>query len=112
MELQGVVDEVVRSVYRLNGRLSDEACWTSDLQEEAEASRQMVEGLVAQVNHSVQHTYIQGNPWSLCTLAMLMYLSGGNFFGHATVVVRRLGCRRVAQTIRKRYPAVTNTGVS
>lgn len=56
MELQGVVDEVVRTVCRLHGRLSDKACSTSNLQEEAEAARQMVEDLVAQVNRSVLHT--------------------------------------------------------
>ncbi len=61
MELQGVVDEVVRTVCRLHGRLSAEACWTRNLQEEAEESRKMVEGLVAQVNGSVLQ---QGRTWS------------------------------------------------
>lgn len=47
--LQGDVDEVINMVRRLHGRLSDAACWTRNLQEDTEASREKVTGLIAQV---------------------------------------------------------------
>lgn len=48
--LQGDVDEVMSMVRRLHGRLSDAACWTRNLQEDTEASREKVSSLIAQVN--------------------------------------------------------------
>lgn len=47
--LQGDVDEVMSMVRRLHGRLSDAACWTRNLQEDTEASREKITSLIAQV---------------------------------------------------------------
>eukprot|EP00752_Nemacystus_decipiens_P007899 g7058.t1 len=47
--LQGDVDEVMKMVRRLHGRLSDAACWTRNLQEDTEASREKVSSLISQV---------------------------------------------------------------
>lgn len=53
--LQRDVDEVVDMVGLLHGRLSDAACWTRNLQEDTQASRQKVASLIAQVNIYVKH---------------------------------------------------------
>ena len=48
--LQRDVDEVMNMVRRLHGRLSDAACWTRNLQEDTEVSREKVSSLISQVN--------------------------------------------------------------
>ncbi|CAM9961438.1 unnamed protein product, partial [Pylaiella littoralis] len=52
--LQRDVDEVVSMVGLLHGRLSDAACWTRNLQEDTQASREKVAGVMAQVRQLAQ----------------------------------------------------------
>lgn len=70
--LQGDVDEVMNMVRRLHGRLSDAACWTRNLQEDTEASREKVSSLISQV-HICILLYVYARCVGLCLERWVIY---------------------------------------